>query len=167
MHNLQPLDELHRKNHDMTKENVLIIASRANDMVVSRLIEGAKRALRQASVREECQHLVRVPGALEIPLALNLAARCGRFNAFVVLGAVIKGKTDHYDHVARMANDGVVEVALKYHLCVGNGILTVHSLEHALERADGPAGNLGFDAAKASVDLLVTSYAFDKNRIDK
>ena len=69
------------------------------------------------------------------------------------MGAIIKGTTDHYHHVARIAQDGVLSVALKYNLALGNGILTVHTLEQALARADGPMGNIGFDAASAACDL--------------
>lgn len=130
-----------------------IIAALANDLVTSRLIEGAKRACLSVGIKDQQITIVRVAGALEIPLALNKIASYARHTAYVVLGAVIKGKTDHYDHVSRMANDGVLSIALKHGLALGNGILTVHSLEQALERADGPCGNLGFDATLAAVGL--------------
>lgn len=136
--------------------NPVIIAAQANDLVVSRLIDGALRAFRTAGIGDEQITIVRVPGALEIPLALNKIAALGQHSCYTVLGAVIKGKSDHYDHVARMANDGALSVALKYNLAMGNGILTVHSLEQALERADGPCGNLGFDAAHAALSLSNT-----------
>lgn len=145
---------------DKDKEKPLIIASKANDIIVSRLIDGAIKAF--ASMDINAVTLLRVHGALEIPLALKKTAALGHFTSFVVLGAVIKGETDHYDHVARMANDGVVEVALAHQLALGNGILTVHSFEQALKRADGPNGNLGFDAALAAINL---SQSF--NHIDK
>lgn len=148
---------------DKTAHRVLLIAARANDLVVSRLIDGAKRAFVNEGLSLSQLSLMRVNGALEIPLALNKAATTGRFNTFVVLGAVIKGKTDHYDHVARMANDGVLDVALRHHLAVGNGILTVHSLEHALERADGPCGNLGCDAARAALGLSASFLELEKS----
>lgn len=156
------LNEITMVNIDLSAYRVLIIAARANELVVSRLIDGALRALRQSSIKPQHQHLMRVAGALEIPLALKKAARTGQFDAYIVLGAVIKGKTDHYDHVARMANDGVLTVALEETLALGNGILTVHSLEQALERADGPAGNLGFDAAHAALDLIVSWLSLAK-----
>ena len=148
-------------------QRVLIIAARANDVVVTRLIDGAQRAFMQAHLKPEYQKIMRVSGALEIPLALKIAAQTGYFNAFVVLGAVIKGKTDHYDHVARMANDGVLQVALEHKLAMGNGILTVHSLEHALERADGPAGNLGFDAAMAALSLVNFAHALSSTMANR
>lgn len=139
----------------------VIIAAQANDLVVSRLIDGALRAFRAAGISDKQITIVRVPGALEIPLALNKVSASKEHSCYTVLGAVIKGKSDHYDHVARMANDGVLSVALKYGLPMGNGILTVHSLEQALERADGPCGNLGFDAALAALSLSNTFLPFE------
>lgn len=142
----------------------VIISSQANDLVVSRLINGAMRTFSNAGIAEKEVTVLRVPGALEIPVVLKKAAASGLFTNFVVLGAVIKGKTDHYDHVARMANDGVMSVMLEHSLALGNGILTVHSLEHALERADGPCGNLGADAASASLTLLTTFLALEQSK---
>lgn len=152
---------------DAGSKRVLIIAALANDMVVSRLVDGAKRALSAARIAPEHQQVMRVSGALEIPLALKMAAKSGAFDAFVVLGAVIKGKTDHYDHVARMANDGVLAVALEHYLALGNGIVTVHCLEQALERADGPAGNLGVDAANAALNLVAYANALPTKKVSR
>jgi len=140
----------------------VIIAAQANQLVVSRLVEGAMRALSSTTRVSAHVSLIEVSGALEIPLALNKVAKAARFNTFVALGAVIKGKTDHYEHVARMANDGVLRVALEHQLAFGNGILTVHSLEQALERADGPCGNLGFDATKAALSLTAIFSRLDQ-----
>lgn len=158
MNTLLNLNEI-KPGQNCPPQRVLIIASRANELIVSRLIEGASRACHKAGIKANDQYLIRVDGALEIPLALKMAAKTGHFTTYVVLGAVIKGHTDHYEHVARMANDGVLSVALEYNLVLGNKILTVHSLEHALERADGPAGNAGYDAAMAALNLYETLWA--------
>lgn len=158
------ITEINQDHFDFSDKKVLIIAARANDLVVSGLIDGAVRAFTKAKIKLSHQWLIRVPGALELPLALKKAAQPGQFSAYAVLGAVIKGKTDHYDHVARMANDGILSVALEHNLALGNGILTVHCLEHALERADGPCGNLGFDAAQAALNLAATFSALEQNK---
>ncbi|HXW52823.1 MAG TPA: 6,7-dimethyl-8-ribityllumazine synthase [Myxococcota bacterium] len=142
--------------------NAVIIAAKANYVVVSRLIDGAKRAFTSANIDASRTTLIEVAGALEIPLALKKIASTNHWNAFVVLGAVIKGKTDHYEHVARLAQNGVLKVALEHRLPLGNGILTVHTLEQAFERADGPCGNLGFDAAKAAIGLSSLFLQLDK-----
>ena len=153
--NFPNINEIGAQTPDATIATKLsiIIASQANDLVVRRLIDGAKRSLLTNGIPLKNQYLLQVPGALEIPMALKRAVLSGKFSIFVVVGAVIKGKTDHYDHVARMANDGTLNIAIRHGLALGNGILTVHSLEHALERADGPNGNLGYDAANAAIKL--------------
>ena len=136
---------------DMSKEKALIIASLANDIIVSRLISGAEAAFDAANIAKERQTIIRVPGAMEIPVALKKSAPY--FDIFVVLGVVIKGQTDHYEHVSRIAMDGVLQVCLEHTLPLGNGIMTVHTMEQALARADGPSGNLGIDAARAALSL--------------
>lgn len=130
-----------------------IIAARANALVVDRLVAGAQNVLDCHGVAKEQQSLFSVAGALEIPLMLKRLAQTQSFDFFVVLGAVIKGETDHYEHVASMANNGVLTVALEHSLALGNGILTVHSMEQALSRADGTRGNIGRDAALAGLEL--------------
>lgn len=148
---------------DLSKQRAVIIASMANDFVVSRLIAGAKNTFLDARIFEGQQSLVRVPGALEIPVALKKMAP--HFDLFVVLGAVIKGQTDHYEHVSKMAFEGVSQVMLENTLALGNGIMTVHSIELALARADGPSGNLGVEAAKAALSLKQLFLSYDKTRL--
>jgi 6,7-dimethyl-8-ribityllumazine synthase len=142
----------------------LTIAAQANDFVVSKLIDGTIRACYSYGLKEEQLHIVRVAGALEIPLALNQAANIHGFNVYVVLGAIIKGKTDHYAHVSRVAHDGIMSVALEKNLALGNGILTVYNLEQALERADGPSGNLGYDAARAALNLRANFFELSESK---
>lgn len=138
---------------NLKEHRSVIIAALANDLIVSRLVSGAKNTLLGLGIKETNIDIIRVSGALEIPLALKAAALSNNYQSFTVLGAVIKGSTDHYDHVARMANDGTLKVAIDHCLALGNGILTVHTLEHALQRADGSHGNLGCSAAKAAFEL--------------
>jgi 6,7-dimethyl-8-ribityllumazine synthase len=141
----------------------IIIAARANELVVSRLIDGALRAFSMSSIKPEEITIMRVSGALEIPLALKKVALSRRHSAHVVLGAIIKGESDHYDHVSRIAYDGVFEVALKHELALGTGILCVHNLEQALSRSDGPHGNLGFDAAMAALKLSASFFNLEQD----
>ncbi len=149
-------------NIDLSNEKALIIGALANDFVVSRLINGALATFDAAKIPKQQQTVIRVPGALEIPLALKKAA--AHFDIFVVLGAVIKGQTDHYDHVSRISFDGVLQVALEHSLALGNGIMTVANMELALARADGPNGNLGKDAALAALSLRQLSFNQDSSK---
>src|SRR5512132_548435 len=129
-----------------------VVAARTNDLVVSRLVEGALDAFRRTGAADEDVVLVRTPGAWEIPLALRDLARSGRFDALVALGAVLRGGTPHFEYVAGEVSKGVAQVALEADVPIAFGVLTCDSLEQALERSGAKAGNKGFEAAAAAVE---------------
>ena len=129
-----------------------VVAARTNDLVVSRLVEGALDALRRTGAADEDIVLVRAPGAWELPLTLRDLARSGRFDALVALGAVIRGATPHFEYVAGEAAKGVIQVSLELDLPVTFGVLTCDTLEQALERSGAKEGNKGFEAAMAAVE---------------
>ncbi len=133
---------------------IALLASRFNDLVVARLIEGARDALLRHGVSDEQLTLVRVPGAFELPLTADKLAASGRFDAIVALGCVIRGDTAHFDYVAGGAANGLMQVSLDHGLPVGFGVLTVDTLEQALDRAGAKAGNKGADAALAVIEQL-------------
>jgi len=130
-----------------------IVASRTNDIVVSRLLDGALDALRRLGAADEAVTVVKVPGAWEIPLALRDLGKAGAFDALVALGAVIRGGTPHFDYVATEVAKGVFQVGLELDLPITFGVLTCDSLEQALERSGAKGGNKGFEAATAAVEL--------------
>ena len=131
---------------------VAVLRSAFNRAVVDGLVEGAREALREMGAAEVA--VVDVPGAFELPLAARAAASSGRFDAVVALGAVIKGETDHYEHVARAATDGLAAVARETGVPVGFGVLTVAEEAQARSRsAPGPA-NKGGEAARAAVAMV-------------
>ncbi len=131
-----------------------IVVSRFNDLVTDRLLAGAVDALRRAGVADEDITVLSVPGAVEIPTAADRLARGGTVDAVVTLGAVIRGATDHYDHVCSMVAAGVQRVALDHDMPVTFGVLTTETTEQALERAGGKAGNKGADAALAALEMV-------------
>lgn len=133
---------------------IALLASRFNELVVARLIEGARDALLRHGVADEQLTLVRVPGAFELPLTADKLAASGRFEAIVALGCVIRGDTAHFDYVAGGAANGLMQVSLDHGLPVGFGVLTVDTLEQALDRAGAKAGNKGADAALAVIEQL-------------
>jgi 6,7-dimethyl-8-ribityllumazine synthase len=133
---------------------IALLASRFNDLVVSRLVEGARDALLRHGIDDDDLSLIRVPGAFELPLTADKLAASGRFAAIVALGCVIRGDTAHFDYVAGGSANGLMQVALDHGLPVGFGVLTVDTLEQALDRAGGKAGNKGADAAMAVVEQL-------------
>lgn len=129
-----------------------LVASRTNDIVVSRLVDGARDALVRMGAAEDDIVLVRVPGAWEIPLVLRDLARRGGFDALVALGAVLRGGTPHFDYVAGEVAKGVFHVSMEVDLPIAFGVLTCDTLEQALERSGAKGGNKGFEAASAAVE---------------
>jgi len=131
-----------------------IVVSRFNDFVSSRLLEGAQDALQRHGAADEQVSVVKVPGAFEIPLAAKKLAESGRYDAVICLGAVIRGATPHFDYVAAEVSKGVATVALESRIPVTFGVLTTDSLEQAIERAGSKAGNKGFEAAMAAIEMV-------------
>jgi 6,7-dimethyl-8-ribityllumazine synthase len=133
---------------------IALVASRFNSLVVDGLIAGARDALVRHGVSEEQLTLVRVPGAWEIPWACRKLAESGRVEAIVAIGAVVRGATPHFDYVAAEVTKGVAQVGLSTGVLTTLGVLTTDTLEQALERAGGKAGNKGAEAALAALELL-------------
>ncbi|MFN7962102.1 MAG: 6,7-dimethyl-8-ribityllumazine synthase [Thermoanaerobaculia bacterium] len=130
-----------------------IVASRFNGRLVDRLVEGALDCLERHGVAREAIHLVRVPGAWEIPQALEELASKGGVDALIALGVVIRGETPHFDYVAGGAVNGAAAVAARHRVPVALGILTCNTSQEAEERSGGKAGNKGWDAALAAIEM--------------
>ena len=130
-----------------------IVASRFNDFIVDRLLSGAVDTLLKHGAETGDIQVVRVPGAFETPLALQKLAASRRHDALIALGCVIRGATPHFDYVAGEASRGSGQVALSHELPVGFGILTVDTIEQAIERAGTKAGNKGVDAALSAIEM--------------
>ena len=130
-----------------------IVVARFNDFITKRLLDGAMDSLRRHSVTGDSVDVCWVPGAVEIPLAAQTMAQSGNYDAVVTLGAVIRGATDHYDYVCSMVSSGIQRVSLEANLPVIFGVLTVDTIEQAIERAGTKAGNKGAEAATAAVEM--------------
>ena len=130
-----------------------IVAARFNQTVVDKLLEGALEGFRKHGVAENDILVIRVPGSFEIPLVAHKLAKSGKYTAIITLGAVIKGETDHYDHVAGAATNGVLNASLQSGVPVIFGILTCDTLEQAINRAGAKAGNKGFEAALTAIEM--------------
>ncbi len=131
----------------------LIVASRFNQLVVDQLVAGALDAFRRHGVAEGSVEIIRVPGAFEIPQATQRALRTGKYQGVVALGAVISGETDHYDHIAHSATNGLNRVALDTGIPVAHGVLTCKTTEQALDRAGLKSGNKGYEAALVVLEM--------------
>ncbi len=130
-----------------------LLVSRFNSFISDRLVEGAIDALLRHGAEKEDILIVRVPGAFEIPPAAKQMVQSGRFDAIVCLGAVIRGATPHFDYVSAEVTKGVASVSMESGIPVAFGVLTTDSIEQAIERAGSKAGNKGFDAAMAAVEM--------------
>jgi 6,7-dimethyl-8-ribityllumazine synthase len=131
-----------------------LVAARFNALVVDPLVAGALDGLKRHGISDDRIDLVRVPGSFEIPLVAQRLAESKKYAAVVCLGAVIKGETDHYDHVAGATTSGIAQAALTTGVPVIFGVLTCDTLEQALNRAGGKAGNKGFEAAATAVEMV-------------
>lgn len=139
-----------------------IIASRFNDFITARLIDGALDALIRSGAEDKDITLLKVPGAFEIPLAAQKMAKLGKFDALICLGAVIRGATTHYDYVCAEVSKGIASVSLESGIPVMFGILTTETIEQAIERAGTKAGNKGFDVALGAVEMANLSDSLKK-----
>lgn len=131
-----------------------LVASRFNSFIVEALTSGAIDALIRHGAQRDAIHLIKVPGAYELPLAVQKAAATGRYDAIVALGAVIRGATPHFDYVASECVKGISSLSLKYEIPVALGVLTVDTIEQAIERAGTKAGNKGAEAALSAVEMI-------------
>jgi 6,7-dimethyl-8-ribityllumazine synthase len=132
---------------------VAVAASRFNEIVTDRLVAGARDGLLRHGVDEGSLTLVWAPGAFELPLVAHRLAESGEYDAVVCVGAVIRGATDHYEHVAGQCAAGLGRVALDTGVPVVFGVLTTDTTEAALERAGGKLGNKGFEAAVTAIEM--------------
>ncbi|MFP4057637.1 MAG: 6,7-dimethyl-8-ribityllumazine synthase [Candidatus Brocadiia bacterium] len=130
-----------------------IVLSRFNDFITARLLDGALDALTRCGADDQDVEVARVPGARELPLVARRMAGCGRYDAVICLGAIIRGATPHFDYVAAESSKGIAAVALDTGLPVIYGVLTTDTIEQAVERAGTKAGNRGFDAAMAAIEM--------------
>ena len=130
-----------------------IVASRFNEFITSKLLEGALDMLRRHGAAENAVDVVWVPGAFEIPLAAKKLAACGKYDAVICVGAVIRGATSHYDYVCSEVSKGVAQAALATGVPVIFSVVTTENIEQAVERAGTKAGNKGADGAMAAMEM--------------
>lgn len=143
----------HRGRVNATGFRFAIVASRWNDLLTSKLVDGAVDALESAGAAEGDVEIFMVPGAFELPLAAKKAAESGRFDAVIAIGIVIRGETPHFDYVAGEAAKGISKVSLDTGIPVMFGVVTTDTVEQAMNRSGLKAGNKGYEAAMAAVEM--------------
>ncbi|MCI0667399.1 MAG: 6,7-dimethyl-8-ribityllumazine synthase [Methylococcaceae bacterium] len=150
------MSELKTYEGALTIEGVrfCIVASRFNSFIVEQLAAGAVDTLLRHGGNRNDIHIVKTPGAFELPLAVKRVAASGRYDAIIALGAVIRGGTPHFEYVAGECVKGLASVSLEYDVPVGFGVLTVDTVEQAIERAGTKAGNKGAEAALSAIEMV-------------
>ena len=133
---------------------IALVVSRFNSFITERLVDGALDCLRRHGVAETGLTMVRVPGAWEIPLVAKRLAQGKSYDAIICLGAVIRGSTPHFDYVAAEVSKGIAHVSLESGVPILFGVLTTDTLEQAVERAGSKAGNKGYAAAEAALEMV-------------
>jgi 6,7-dimethyl-8-ribityllumazine synthase len=132
---------------------LLIVAARFNEIVVEPLVRGALDAFKRHGVAERQIDIVRVPGAFDIPVVVKKLAHAKRYDAIVTLGAVVRGQTPHFDYVAGECAGGISRIALESGIPIAFGVLTTDTMEQAMDRAGGKAGNKGADCALVAIEM--------------
>tara|TARA_Y100000746_G_C15427025_1_gene416823 strand:- start:8 stop:484 length:477 start_codon:yes stop_codon:yes gene_type:complete len=141
-------------NYALGSSSYGIVISKFNSFIVERLLEGALEAFRKHGVQDRDISIVKVPGAYELPLTAKVMAESGKYDAIVALGAVIRGGTPHFEYVAGECVKGLGQVAMTAGLPLAFGVLTVDTIEQAIERAGTKAGNKGEEAALTAMEML-------------
>ena len=131
-----------------------IVTARFNEFIVESLVKGALRCLRQHGASDGDIEIFRVPGAFEMPIAVDKVATTRRFDGIIALGAVIRGGTPHFEYVAGECVKGIAAASQRHGIPVGNGVLTVDTIEQAIERAGTKAGNKGEEATLAVIEMV-------------
>jgi 6,7-dimethyl-8-ribityllumazine synthase len=140
-------------NLDANALKVAIVVSRFNSFITDRLLAGALDALKRSGAPADAIDIVKVPGSWELPLTAKTLAATKRYTAIIALGAVIRGDTPHFDHVANQTSSGLAAVALETGIPVAFGVLTTNTVEQAIDRAGGKSGNKGYDAAITAIEM--------------
>ena len=140
-----------------SNEKFCIVISRFNEFIGSKLLSGAIDELTRHGVDENNIDVIWVPGAFEIPLVTQKAAKLNKYSAIITLGAIIRGSTSHFDYVAAELSKGIASVSLEYSVPVIFGVLTCDNLEQAIERAGTKSGNKGSEAAKSAIEMASLS----------
>jgi 6,7-dimethyl-8-ribityllumazine synthase len=147
------MPQIHQGTWTAQGKRFAIIASRWNEFVASKLVDGAVDALGKTGARDEDIEIYRCPGAFELPGLARRVADSGTFDAIVCLGVVIRGATPHFDVVVNQTTRGIAQISAEAKLAVGFGVLTCDTIEQAIERAGSKGGNRGADAAMAAIEM--------------
>lgn len=152
MWELQPV--IHQGHLNAEGLRFAVVASRWNDFLTSRLVEGALDALERLGADEKSVEVFKVPGSFEIPLMARRLAESAKWDAVICLGTIIRGETPHFDYIAGEVTKGIAQAGMETGVPVVFGVVTADTLEQAIDRAGVKLGNKGFEAAMSAVELV-------------
>lgn len=155
----------HDKNLDGAGLRVAVVCSRFNEVVTERLLRGALTGLAACGVVDDAIEVARVPGAFEVPLAADRLARCGRYDAVICLGAVIRGETAHFEFISDFVVNELGRIMVRHAVPIALGILTPNTVEQGLARAGGQHGDKGREAAETAVEMANLMRAIGANAV--
>jgi len=141
-------------NMVLQNANIALVVTRFNSFVVDHLLAGALDTLKRHGLTEQSMHVVKIPGAFEMPLTVKKLAASKKYDGIIALGAVIRGGTPHFEYVAGECVKGIAQVSLDYDVPIAFGVLTVDTIEQAIERAGTKAGNKGAEAALSTIEMI-------------
>ncbi len=141
---------------------IALVVARFNSFIVESLLEGAIDCLKRHGAEDQSLQIVRIPGAFEMPLVVKRVVASKKYDAVIALGAVIRGGTPHFEYVAGECTKGLAQVSMEYDIPVSFGVLTVDSIEQAIERAGTKAGNKGAEAAMSAIEMINLLRQIDK-----
>ena len=161
-HEEDPMSPGMKDSYQIGNERYGIVVSRFNEFITSKLLAGASNCLKQHGAGDDQITIVQVPGSFEVPLAAKKLATSGKFAAVICLGAVIRGQTDHYEHISQQVSRGIQDVAMSSGVPTLFGVITCDTPEQAIERAGSKNGNLGFQAAQGAIEMVDVLKQIDK-----
>jgi len=148
-------------SHDVAGRRFAIVAATFNEFIVKSLVEGAQRTLAEVGLPDSDLDLAWCPGAVELPLVAKRLAESGRYDGVVALGCVIRGGTPHFEYVSSIAADGITRASLDSGVPIAFGVLTVDTMEQAIERSGPSTGNKGCEAAEAAIEMVSLLASID------
>ena len=151
------MPQIYEGNFDATGLRFAVVVSRFNSLITGRMVEGALDVIVRHNASESDIDIIKVPGAFEIPIAVKRAAKSGRYDAIIAIGAIIRGATPHFNYLASEVTKRLVEISLEFDIPVASGIITTETLEQAIERAGVKAGNRGAEAAFSAIEMASLS----------
>lgn len=141
-----------------------IVTSRFNDLITSKLLDGALDCLKRHNVDENSIKVFKCPGSFEIPLTTKLLAKTKKYDAIICLGALIRGDTPHFDFIASEITKGIAQTSLEFNIPITFGIITADTIDQAIERAGTKAGNKGWDAALSALEMVNLSLKINTEK---